>query len=127
MGRDFEAYRPRPVVAVDRELGNTFGAPSPLIELPVSWFLDDFPALENLPAQPGDGLRPTRCSRGGRTTSTSPTSGCPAACSCLTVHPQTIARAHAFMMFERFVDYVAGHDGVWLTTLSEIAAAYRDE
>ena len=44
----------------------------------------------------------------------------------LTVHPQTIARAHAFMMFERFVDYVAGHDGAWITTLSEIAACYHD-
>ena len=29
-------------------------------------------------------------------------------------------------MFERFVDYVAGHDGVWLTTLSEIAATWCD-
>jgi peptidoglycan/xylan/chitin deacetylase (PgdA/CDA1 family) len=44
----------------------------------------------------------------------------------LTVHPQTIARAHAFMMLERFVDYVAGHDGAWITTLSEIAACYHD-
>ena len=45
----------------------------------------------------------------------------------LTVHPQTIARAHAFLMFERFVEYVAGHDGVWMTTLGAIAAAYRDD
>ena len=45
----------------------------------------------------------------------------------LTVHPQTIARAHAFLMFERFVEYAAGHEGVWMTTLGAIAAAYRDE
>jgi peptidoglycan-N-acetylglucosamine deacetylase len=44
----------------------------------------------------------------------------------LTVHPQTIGRAHAFMMFERFVEYVAGHDGVWMTTLGEIAGAWQD-
>ena len=68
-----------------------------------------------------------RCSPAGRTTSTSPTSGCPGGVFALTVHPQTIARAHAFVMFERFVEYVVGHDGVWITTLSEIAAAYRDE
>jgi hypothetical protein len=30
-------------------------------------------------------------------------------------------------MFERFVEYVADHDGVWMTTLGAIAAAYRDE
>ena len=40
----------------------------------------------------------------------------------LTVHPQTIARAHAFIMFERFLDYVAGHDEAWITTLSDIAS-----
>jgi hypothetical protein len=43
------------------------------------------------------------------------------------VHPQTIARAHAFVMLERFVEYVVGHDGAWVTTLGEIAAAYSDE
>ena len=59
MGRDFEAYRPRPVVTVDRERGNEFGPPSPIIEIPVSWFLDDFPALEQ-PAHAGGGwARPT--------------------------------------------------------------------
>ena len=55
MGRDFEPYRPRPVVTVGRELGNTFGAPSTLIEFPVSWFLDDFPALEYIPRSPAHG------------------------------------------------------------------------
>ena len=44
----------------------------------------------------------------------------------LTVHPQTIARAHAFLMFERFVDYVLGHDGVWAVPLSDIAHAWED-
>ena len=31
-----------------------------------------------------------------------------------------------FVMFERFVEYVVGHDGAWITTLGEIAAAWRD-
>ena len=53
MGRDFEVYRPRPVVAVDREQGNTFGPPSPIVEIPVSWYLDDFPFLEQLPRRAG--------------------------------------------------------------------------
>jgi hypothetical protein len=41
MGRDFEVYRPRPVATVDREQGNSFGPPSPIIEIPVSWYLDE--------------------------------------------------------------------------------------
>ncbi len=125
MGRDFEAYHPRPVITVDRERGNEFGPPSPIIEIPVSWFLDDFPALENLP-------------RGGMMGSTEVLFArwkdhfdfayerVPNGVMAITVHPQTIGRAHAFLMFERFVDYVVGHDGVWVATLSEIAATWQD-
>jgi peptidoglycan/xylan/chitin deacetylase (PgdA/CDA1 family) len=126
MGRDFEAYRPRPVVTVDRELGNTFGEPSTLIELPVSWFLDDFPALENLPRSPAMGATDTLFARWQDHFDFAYTR-IPGGVFVLTVHPQTIARAHALMMFERFVDYVAGHDGAWITTLSEIAACYHDD
>ncbi|HEX6787443.1 MAG TPA: polysaccharide deacetylase [Acidimicrobiales bacterium] len=126
MGRDFEVYRPRPVVTVDREQGNAFGPPSPIIEIPVSWYLDDFPFLEQLP-------------RGGPLGSVEVLydrwkdhfdfayERVPGGVFALTVHPQTIARAHAFLMFERFVEYVTGHDGVWMTTLGAIAAAYQDE
>jgi len=125
MGRDFDAYRPRPVVTVDRERGNTFGDPSPLIELPVSWFLDDFPALENLPRSPAMGSTDTLFAR-WKDHFDFAYERVPGGVFVLTVHPQTIARAHAFMMFERFVDYVAGHDAIWLATLSDIAATYHD-
>ena len=125
MARDFEAYRPRPVVTIDREHGNEFGPPSPIIEIPVSWYLDDFPALDFPP-------------RGGGMESTDVVFArwkdqfdfayerVPGGVFALTVHPQTIGRAHAFMMFERFVDYVAGHDGVWMTTLGGIANSWQD-
>ncbi len=48
MGRDFTPYRPRPVV-VHREEPNEFGPPSPVLELPVSWYMDDVPALDHVP------------------------------------------------------------------------------
>jgi peptidoglycan-N-acetylglucosamine deacetylase len=125
MGRDFEAYRPRPVVSIDRERGNTFGPPSSLIEIPVSWFLDDFPALENRPRGPAMGSTDTLFARWkdhfdfayGRV---------PGGVFTLTVHPQTIGRAHALLMFERFLDYVLGHDDAWPATLSDIAATWTE-
>jgi peptidoglycan/xylan/chitin deacetylase (PgdA/CDA1 family) len=125
MGRDFEVYRPRPVITVDRERGNEFGPPSRIIEIPVSWYLDDFPALDSLPRGGGLGSADTLFARWkdhfdfayGRV---------PGGVFALTVHPQTIARAHAFLMFERFVDYVLGHDGVWAVPLSDIADAWQD-
>ncbi len=126
MGRDFEAYRPRPVISVDNEMGNLFGPPSSIIEIPVSWFLDDVPALEMHP-------------RGGTMGSTDVLFArwrdhfdfayerVPGGVFTMTVHPQTIGRAHAFTMFERFVEYVVAHDEVWVTTLGEIAATWVDE
>jgi peptidoglycan/xylan/chitin deacetylase (PgdA/CDA1 family) len=45
MGRDFEPYHPRPV-AIDYRNGNKFGLPSPILEFPISWYLDDFPFVE---------------------------------------------------------------------------------
>ena len=44
----------------------------------------------------------------------------------LKVDPQTIARAHAFLMFERFAGYVVSHDDGWITTLGEIATSSVD-
>ncbi|MBA3605496.1 MAG: polysaccharide deacetylase [Acidimicrobiia bacterium] len=125
MGRDFEAYRPRPVVTIDRERGNVFGDPSPVIELPVSWFLDDFPAFDNVPRQGVMGSTDTLFARWKDQFDFS-YERVPGGVFVLTVHPQTIGRAHAFLMFERFVEHVVGHDGAWITTLSDIAATWYD-
>lgn len=126
MGRDFEVYRPRPVVVQDRENGNSFGPESPIIEIPVSWYLDDFPPLENLPrsvgmASTGDLLQRWKDSFDFAYERV------PGGVFALTVHPQTIGRAHHLMMFEQFLEYVAGHDGVYFGTLSDIAAAWADQ
>lgn len=125
MGRDFEAYRPRPVVTIDREQGNLFGDPSPVIEIPVSWYLDDFPALENLPRSVGMADTEAVLRRwtdifdfayerveGGVVS--------------LAVHPQTIGRAHHLLMLERFLEHVTGRGGVWFASLGDIAGRWRD-
>jgi peptidoglycan/xylan/chitin deacetylase (PgdA/CDA1 family) len=126
MGRDFEAYRPRPVVSIDREAGNRFGPPSPIVEIPVSWYLDDFPVLELLPRGGGMGSTETLFAR-WKDQFDFAYQRVPGGVFALTVHPQTIGRAHAFLMFERFVEYVISHDGAWVTTLGQIAATWRDD
>lgn len=126
MGRDFEAYRPRPVSSISREEGNTFGEPSRVLEVPVSWYLDDFPALENLPRSVGmadtDGVL-----RRWIDLFDFAYQRVPGGVFTLTVHPQTIARGHHLLMFERFLDHVAGHDGVWFATISDIVGTWADE
>ncbi|MFJ4029931.1 polysaccharide deacetylase [Paenarthrobacter sp. NPDC089989] len=125
MGRDFEVYKPRPVIAQDREKGNTFGQPSPVLEIPVSWYLDDFPPLENLPRSVGmaatDGVL-------ARWTDLFDFAydRVPGGVYTLTLHPQTIGRGHHLMMLERFLDHLAAREGVWFASLSDIAECWQD-
>ncbi|MFV0431733.1 MAG: polysaccharide deacetylase family protein [Alphaproteobacteria bacterium] len=117
MGNDLHPYHPRPVTT-HSDKANEFGPPSEVIELPVSWFLDDFPQVEYLTGGQ-EGQRPTRdifdrwasifdyaCSLDG-------------ACYMLTTHPQTIGRAHMIQMLEKLIQYMEER-GAWFTTAKEI-------
>ncbi len=125
MGRDFEPYHPRAVAAIDLEKGNTFGEPSPLLEFPVSWYLDDFPELELHKASPAMQSAEVVLARWIDTFNYARTH-CPNALLTWTLHPQTIGRAHHMPMLERFLEHVAQHDDVWFPTLSQAFDAWVD-
>jgi peptidoglycan/xylan/chitin deacetylase (PgdA/CDA1 family) len=125
MGRDFEPYHPRMVVEYDHEKGNTFGAPSPILELPVSWVLDDFPELESFKGSPLMQGSDTVLAR-WKDSFDYAYEHCSGGLMTWTLHPQTIGRAHNLLMLERFVDHVVSHDGVWFPTLSEVVDAWTD-
>lgn len=44
---------------------------------------------------------------------------------CVSIHPFVIGHAWRMRALERVLDYITGHDGVWLTTAEEIASYYR--
>lgn len=125
MGRDFVPYRPRMVVEFDPELGNTFGPASEVLELPVSWVLDDFPELETFKGSPLMQSNDTVLAR-WKDSFDFAYERCAGGVITWTLHPQTIGRAHNLVMLERFVEYVAGHDGVWFPTLSQVADGWVD-
>lgn len=125
MARDFEPYHPRPV-DVRWEEGSTFGPPSPLLEFPVSWYLDDWPAVEFVPGvSQGLGDTTTIYNR-WKDHFDYAHANVPNGVMALTVHPQTIGRAHHILMFERLLDYMSGQEGVWFATLSEIYDCWTD-
>ena len=126
MGRDFEPYHPRPVT-VGWEEGSTFGAPSPILEFPVSWFLDDFPVAEYIPGI-NEGLGDSDVMfRRWKDHFDYAYENVPGGIIAFTVHPQTIARAHNLIGFERLIDYMSSMPGVWFATLSEIYDAWTDD
>ncbi|WP_270887974.1 polysaccharide deacetylase family protein [Pedococcus sp. 5OH_020] len=124
MGRDFTPYHPRMVVDFDLRKGNSFGPPSEVLELPVSWVLDDFPELESFKGSPLMQSNDAVLSRWIDSFDFAYES-CPGGVMTWTLHPQTIGRAHNLVMLQRFVDHVASHSGVWFPTLSEVFDAYQ--
>jgi len=119
-GRDFTPYHPRMVTAIDLEQGNTFGDPSPLLEFPVSWALDDFPELELLKGNSTQQSNEVVLQR-WKDAFDFAYERCAGGMMTWTLHPQTIGRAQNLLMLERFIEYVVGHDGVWFPTISEAA------
>lgn len=126
MGRDFTPYHPRMVEQIDLESGNTFGPPSPVLEIPVSWYLDDFPELESFKGSPLMQSHDVVLAR-WKDTFDYAYRYCPGGVLTFTLHPQTIGRAHHMLMLERFLDHVTGHDGVWFPTLSQVFDAWTGD
>ncbi|MFF1831082.1 polysaccharide deacetylase [Paenarthrobacter sp. NPDC058040] len=118
MGRDFEAYRPRPFT-LGTETPTKFGPESTVVEFPVSWHLDDIINLDFIPGMI-EGLASTEVVfQRWRDHFDFARQRVPGGIVCFTVHPQTIGRAHNFLMFERLLEYMTSFDDVWFTTLSE--------
>jgi peptidoglycan/xylan/chitin deacetylase (PgdA/CDA1 family) len=125
MGRDFYPYHPRLVTSLDLENGNQFGLPSALLEFPVSWALDDFPELELIKGNATQQSNEVVLNRWIDSFDFA-YERCPGGIITWTLHPQTIGRAHNFVMFEKFLEHVASHEGVWFPTLSEAADCWSE-
>jgi peptidoglycan/xylan/chitin deacetylase (PgdA/CDA1 family) len=125
MGRDFTPYHPRSVTSLNNEDGNIFSEPARLLEFPVSWSLDDFPELELLKGNATQQSNDVVLKRWTDSFDFAHTR-CPNGVLTITLHPQTIGRAHNMMMLERFLEHVTRHDDVWFPTLSQAFDAWTD-
>jgi peptidoglycan/xylan/chitin deacetylase (PgdA/CDA1 family) len=127
MGREFDPYHPRPVIT-DWMEGNTFAAPSPILEIPVSWYLDDWPAMEYVAGiSQGLGDHDVLYRRWrdifdyARTRTTTP------AVYALTLHPQCSGRSFLITMLEQLIQHMHIHNDTWFCTLSDIYDAWTDD
>lgn len=122
MARDLVPYHPQRW-QVNWEQGNVAGRASEVLEVPVNWYLDDFPPLAY-----------TGTSTGMQDTDTifrrwrdifdyaydNVENGVYATC----VHPQIIGQAHHIMWYERLIQHLASKDGVWFATMDEIVSTW---
>jgi peptidoglycan/xylan/chitin deacetylase (PgdA/CDA1 family) len=131
MANDLHPYYPRKVIQAEwvqhgtHEVGwgpSTFSDPSPVLEIPVSWYLDDFPAEEYVTGIQ-EGMNPVDDiqSRWQSIYEYAATQE-EGAVYALTTHPQTIGRPHMIQMLERLLVHMKDN-GAQFMSLSEVADA----
>lgn len=118
MGHDYLPYRAREGDVIELEKPAMLGPESPLIEMPISWTLDDYPHFEFVRTNTTilGGLKPaggvlenwyddfdymTRLMDWGVIT--------------YTCHPYVIGRGHRMMMLERLIEKLRARGAVFLT------------
>lgn len=125
MARDLVPYRPQRW-QVRWKKGNVAGPASKVLEIPVSWYLDDFPALAYTGAQEGmsdtDGVL-----RRWKDIFTYAITNEPGGIYAMALHPQIIGHAHHMMMLERLIEHIKSYDGVWFASCDEIARCWVDD
>jgi peptidoglycan-N-acetylglucosamine deacetylase len=128
MGKDFEPYWCRTGDVIQPDGPYLFGPTVDLVELPVSWHLDDFPHFEyiRLANRLSPGLSAgSKVEEIWREEFDFMYREVPGGVYTLTMHPQVIGRGHRMMLLERLIGHIASHEGVRFSTLSGAAEAFR--
>ena len=113
MADDYRLYRVRHGDRHSAAEGSRFGREGSLVEVPVSWALDDWPHFE--PSANGDrhGLSaPSKVLEIWTEELRYTWEHAPGGLLTITMHPECIGRGHRMAMLERFIDTAAALDGV---------------
>ncbi len=124
MGRDFEPYYPRPVI-IDLEQGDTWGDPTSVLEIPVSWYLDDWPSQEFVMGIQTGLASANVLYETWKDHFDYARERVPNAVVTITMHPQCIGRAHHMLMLERLLQHMTSFDDVWFASLSDVFDAWQ--
>lgn len=128
MADDFSPYWCRAGDQLHTDRAVEFGQPIDLVEMPVSWVLDDFPHFEFLryPNIVFPGLSAaSKVEEIWRDEFSFMHRDVPNGIFTLTMHPEIIGRGHRILMLERLIDWIGGHEGVAFGRLGDTAEAWR--
>ena len=127
MGLDFYPYYLRSGDRWSPDTAYHFGETVDLVELPVTWLLDDFPPVEFVLGMNTGLQAPAQIEDSWRADFDFAYRDCAGGLFTLTMHPQTIGRGRYFLMLERLLAYFASHDGVEFETMGDYALRWRQE
>ncbi len=123
MGDDYTPYYMRTGDKAPADAPYVFGRHLGIVELPVTWGLDDFPYFEL--DNTGSGLKPaSHVEEIWRQEFSWAHTSVPGGIYNLTMHPQVIGRGHRLMMLERLIVFFLEHEGVRFDTLGGYAGRW---
>jgi peptidoglycan/xylan/chitin deacetylase (PgdA/CDA1 family) len=113
MADDYRLYRVRQGDRHSVSEGSTFGREGGLVEVPVSWALDDWPHFEPSSNGDRDGLSaPSKVLEIWTEELRYAYDHAPGGLLTITMHPECIGRGHRMAMLERFIDVAGALGGV---------------
>lgn len=125
MGDDFNPYYLRTNDKWSTNEPYLFGPVTYLVELPVTWGLDDFPPFETLMGvNPGQSA-PSAVEEIWYGDFEFALNNCPGGIYTLTMHPEFIGRGHRILMLERLIQRFRDHSSVHFSTLRDYAANWK--
>ena len=127
MGSDFYPYYLRRGDRWSLDEPYVFGESIPLIELPVTWGLDDFPPFEFILGSNTGLSAPSAVEEIWRGDFDFAFANCRGGLFNLTLHPQVIGRGHRMLLLERLISHFENQDGVVFEPLGDYARRWRDE
>ncbi len=125
MGHDYYPYYLRSGDTWSVDSAYRFGRTTDLVELPVSWGLDDFPVSEFVLGF-NEGLKaPSAVEEIWRGDFDYARANSNGGVFILTLHPQTIGRGNRMLMLERLLVHFSAHDNVVFDTMHNYAQRWQ--
>lgn len=125
MGADFTPYYARVDDRFDDKTPYHFGPNVDLVELPVTWVLDDFPHFEFVDKDTYGLSAPSKVEEIWTDEFDYAHRHVPDGLFSITMHPQVIGRGHRMMMLDRLIETFKSRDGVTFSTMGGYADRWR--
>jgi peptidoglycan/xylan/chitin deacetylase (PgdA/CDA1 family) len=125
MADDYHLYRVRQGDRHSVAEGSRFGPEGPLVEVPISWSLDDWPQFEPSSDTGRDGLSaPSKVLEIWTEELRYAWAHAPGGLLTITMHPECIGRGSRMAMLARFIDAAQGLEGVVFDRLDRYVEAW---
>jgi peptidoglycan/xylan/chitin deacetylase (PgdA/CDA1 family) len=128
MANDSQPYWCRTGDQFDTESAYRFGTQVPLVEMPITWGLDDWPAFEyvSTPTKVSPGLRaPDYVLQVWAGDFNYMVRHIPGGVLTYTMHPQVIGRGHRMLFLERLIQHIRGTPGARFMRLGDYVAEWK--